>query len=75
MKRLICVLAVLSAVFACNEIPETPTDEKKPEPNVPAVTVPAAEDGSLDFEVLNDNDGSDGLLPEKPAVATVSEPL
>ena len=29
MKRLICVLAVLSAAFACNE---TPTDEKIPEP-------------------------------------------
>ena len=74
MKRLICVLAVLSAAFACNENPETPTDEKIPEPDVPGVTVPAAEDGSLDFEIFNDN-GGDGLLPEEPAVATVSEPL
>lgn len=74
MKRLICVLAVLSAAFACNEIPETPTDEKIPEPDVSGVTVPAAEDGSLDFEIFNDN-GGDGLLPEEPAVATVSEPL
>ena len=75
MKRLICVLAVLSAAFACNENPETPTDEKIPEPDVPGVTVPAAEDGSLDFEIFNDNGGGDGLLPEEPAVATVSEPL
>ena len=74
MKRLICVLAVLSAAFACNENPETPTDEKIPEPDVPGVTVPAAEDGSLDFEIFNDN-GGDVLLPEEPAVATVSEPL
>ena len=74
MKRLICVLAVLSAAFACNENPETPTDVKIPEPDVPGVTVPAAEDGSLDFEIFNDN-GGDGLLPEEPAVATVSEPL
>ena len=43
MKRLICVLAVLSAAFACNENPETPTDEKIPEPDVPGVTVPAGQ--------------------------------
>ena len=69
------MLAVLSAAFASNETPETPTDEKIPEPDVPGVTVPAAEDGSLDFEIFNDNGGGDGLLPEEPAVATVSEPL
>ena len=68
-------VAVLSAAFACNENPETPTDEKIPEPDVPGVTVPVAEDGSLDFEIFNDNGGGDGLLPEEPAVATVSEPL
>lgn len=42
---------------------------------MPGVAIPAAEDGSLDFEIFNDNGGGDGLLPEEPAVATVSEVL
>ena len=34
---------------------------------MPGVTIPAAEDGSLDFEIFNGNGGGGGLLQEEPA--------
>ena len=39
------------------------------------VTIPAGEDGSVEFEISNENGGNSGESTTEPAVATTSEPL
>lgn len=72
MKRLMYAFAALFIAVSCNEIPETPTDE--PTPPVEG-TIPAGKDGSVEFEISNENGGNSGESTTEPAVATAGEPL
>ena len=67
----ICAITLMAcACSGCDE--DGPIDP--PTPPV-EVTIPAGEDGSVEFEISNENGGNSGESTTEPAVATTSEPL
>jgi uncharacterized protein YaiE (UPF0345 family) len=69
ITQIVVVVLVACACSGC--------DEDDPIPPVPPVeiTIPAGEDGSVEFEISNENGGDSGESASNPAVATTSEPL
>ena len=67
----ICAITLMACAFygCCEDDPINP-----PTPPVEE-TIPAGEDGSVEFEISNENGGDSGESTTNPAVATTSEPL
>jgi hypothetical protein len=68
----ICAIILVACVCLCCCEKPIPLP---PDPPTPENTIPAGEDGSVEFEISNDNGGNSGESTTDPAVATTSEPL
>ena len=68
----ICAITLVACVCLCCCEKPIPLP---PDPPTPENTIPAGEDGSVEFEISNDNGGNSGESTTDPAVATTSEPL
>ena len=68
----ICAIILVACVcLCCCEEP----DPLPPDPPTPENTIPAGEDGSVEFQISNESGGNSGESSTEPAVATTSEPL
>ena len=68
----VCAITLVACVCLCCCEKPVPVP---PAPPTPENTIPAGEDGSVEFEISNDNGGNSGESTTDPAVATTSEPL
>ena len=68
ITQIVVVVLVACACSGCEENPPVPIPPVE-------ITIPAGEDGSVEFEISNESGGDSGESATNPAVATTGEPL